>query len=277
MENTIETSTFDVLMEGTMYGAQIDSVLMEAEATDHQKSLNNLSMMVHIEALLIPARKINATGAQKIKDKYQKAIAASNKKYDTVDASTKDVEKKLSKEVNAFALAISEFASLKPTGDPKSEEVKKQVADLKSGVKRAGRDLTMMQRAMAYIKKSLGQIAKVGRTVVGLDNPVNNWKQIAATVGMIIGGYSVAYGILKTISGVAVNSFLAVKSNVTLMYKVAKDPKTYGAKSFIFGLLLSTVLVGFTRLAVTVGKVLKLLFDKGGKAIKDFREKRAAK
>jgi len=276
MENTIETSTFDVLMEGTMYGAQIDSVLMEAEEAG-KKDLTKSALSAYIQALLAAGKKVNATGAQKIEAKYQKAIAANNKKYATVDAGAKGVEKELSKDVNAFALAVSEYASLKPSGDAKNEDVQKQVADLKLAVKDAKKELTMMQRAMAYIKKALGQIAKVGRTVVGLDNPVNNWKQIAATVGMIIGGYAVAYGILKTISGVAVNSFLAVKSNIALMYKVAKDPKTYGAKSFIFGLLLSTVLVGFARLAVTIGKVMKLLFDKGGKAIKNFKEKRAAK
>lgn len=274
MENTIETSTFDVLMEGTMYGAQIDSVLMEADAPK-KTALNKDGIDTILEAVEAAADKVNAAASTKIRQKYNTASGKAETKFATVDAGVKGAEKAMKKRVAAFATAITEYASVKPAGNNKKEDA---IKALKVAVTEAKKNLTIVQKAVAYVTKALGQVAKVAKVVAGVDNEISNWKAISVTVGLIIGGYSVAYGVLKTISGVATGSFLAIKSNINLMYKVAKDPKTYGAKSFIFSGLLATVLVGVGRLLVTVGKVMKTLFNKAGEKITQIKEeKKAAK
>jgi hypothetical protein len=252
-------NTFDVLMEGTMIGAQVDAVLMEADepSPGSDAKMKDAAHKV-ITGISGAIAKIDAAKITDLSSKLKGVKLPKVGEVKNPEDGDKKLKFALDAENKAGLAAIKILENAKVTGDAEKAAVKGAIKEIRSA-------MTIMGKIRAYLVKAWATVKKISKAVVGLEMNDSNWKTVGINVGIIVGAYSVGYGILKTIQGVSADSFFALKTNIKKMYKAVVSSKLT-VKTGALAVLFLTAFSGISRLATQAVRAIKAMFNKSGQA-----------
>jgi len=291
------TEKYDEIISAANYISDIgNSVLTEGKLDEGTRTVltNNLSTMaraiIKIKRNKSNIKKFSEYAIARIKERdLKKALEAKKIAQAKIDADKiKQAEadaKKLTEvdsDINKKAKAVTEqvIRSEVKAIDKKIEVTNTILKDAKKSTTNKQTDVVITnleQNIKDYIaqkekvktipQKIKGIVAKIVRTFRKLINinsdGASNIKGVVISTAIIAAGYSIIYGIMKSMKGITLKPFYNVKDAISNIIRVILSPSSYGyIKSILVMIISALTLTGITGLVDTVVRMLKGKFKK---------------
>ena len=274
-----------ILMEGTTYGASFGTKILTETTGDRRSSImSKLKKAIISDSLQADVAALDRMTNKLTGDKRKAAVAKMNevaeslKSYGNASAETEaaalktvydfisNAEEAQAQIVETVKEAKKVVAEKKANGeDTKADEAK--IAKVEEGVAESKAELSKFKKATGKMKELGTKTKDLAKSLIGKYKDLGNGAKIAEGVALVVAAYSIGYGILKTVSGVSVESFLSVKTNVSKMISVVSNPKTYGwAKAGAIILVALLTSYGIYRFGSAVTSLISKAFGKKGEA-----------
>lgn len=250
INDTTATDPVEILMEGAMFGSQVDSVLMEGGGGSNRDRRNDLARLNKFKAgdNLSPANRKKAAASAKFIDNLITKAQKQPKGQTLPKGATKEDISKATKvatdNVNTTATTVvtGKVKSIKETVAIVKDEIKVEKDPVKKKalekvVNDAEKQIKFIERAQAAGKTFYDKISKLVNTLVLNNINVTGYEKQGIRVALIVVTYSVMYGIAKTIPGIKLGSFGSIKSNLQSMLTIIKGNTSLVAKQYVIWVL----------------------------------------
>lgn len=277
MENVIDP--VDILMEGTLYGAQVDSALMEAKGNKSPARKRNRGKLLDDSGLAELKQRLEFKEAQKeiksplesepvIKDGANKEeiskvvnteVSKVNKTVDSVLTEKVNeidkLDKKLTKRTKEHQIKFDKLKADPEASEQSSKEVQDAIEQDKKDSKFIKARKTILLKVKNALKAVLKKITPLYNALTLRSIATKGGIRVAMQAAGIAVIYSIIFGIAKTITELKLGSFVSVIGNIKALLN-ASDILLKTVKGWVIYLLLSLIAFTVSDVAATLVKVV---------------------
>ena len=147
------------------------------------------------------------------------------------------------------------------------DEIKQKdlvIKNLEKDIKQYNAQKKEVKSIPQKIKGIIAKIVQTFRKLININSDgSSNIKGVVVSTAIIAAGYSIIYGIMKSMKNITLKAFYNVKDTISNIIRVILSPSSYGyVKSILVMIISALTLTGITGLIDTVVRMLKGKFKK---------------